>query len=451
MNSINRFLIIVRIAARNLVQAPRRTLWLALAIAMVTALLVLFQGISEGTRGHLLRSATTLSAGHVNVSGFYKTTPTDVTPLIEDGARARRIVEENTTGAVQIVDRQRGFASLITAGATMQAGVAGVDIEDETILADVLQLAEESEYVDDGRQEVVGDIQGLSRPNTAVIFAGQARRLDARVGDTITLRTQTFRGQANTVDVTVVAVAQDIGLLSNFAIFVPSRVVLDLYDLSDQTTGALLIYLEDIDRSEEVMDTLRAAFLSEDYTLLEHQPEPFFAKFETVSGEDWTGQRLDLTTWEDEISFLTWIVTALDTIAFLLIGILAIIIAVGMMNTMWISVRERTPELGTVRAIGMTRTGVLLLFAVEAFLLGLAASLAGAALGTAVAAAITAAQIPIPSDAVRAILLNDIFVLVVGLKQVLGAVIAMTLVMGLAAFFPAWRASRMQPVEAIHR
>ena len=78
-------------------------------------------------------------------------------------------------------------------------------------------------------------------------------------------------------------------------------------------------------------------------------------KFETVNREDWTGQKLDVTTWEDEISFMTWTLTALQGLSFVLIVILIAIIVIGIMNTMWIAIRERTREIGTLRAIGMQR------------------------------------------------------------------------------------------------
>ncbi|MFU8806116.1 MAG: ABC transporter permease, partial [Bradymonadaceae bacterium] len=283
-----------------------------------------------------------------------------------------------------------------------------------------------------------------------VIFANQARRLDVTVGDILTMRSQTFRGQTNTVDVTIVAVARDIGLMSNFAIFVPKETVLELYQLSPRTTGAVMVYLENIHNAEDVLGHLTEVLGKEGFEVMDHDAQPFFAKFDVVSGEDWTGQKLDLTTWEDEISFLMWILTALDTISFFLISILAVIIAVGMMNTMWIAVRERTKELGTIRAIGMTRRGVLILFMLEATLLGLLASTTGAILGALIAMSLHAAKIQVPIEAVQAILLSDTLQLATRPMHLIGAITALTLVTGLSALWPSIRAARLQPVEAIH-
>ena len=70
----------------------------------------------------------------------------------------------------------------------------------------------------------------------------------------------------------------------------------------------------------------------------------------------------------------------------MLVILLMVIVAVGIMNTMWIAIRERTREIGTLRAIGMQRTQVLWMFLIEAFLLGLAGTAAGRGLGAALSA-----------------------------------------------------------------
>jgi putative ABC transport system permease protein len=173
-------------------------------------------------------------------------------------------------------------------------------------------------------------------------------------------------------------------------------------------------------------------------------------KFDTVAGEDWTGQKLDLTVWSDEVSFLSWISTALDAISYTLVGILMVIIAVGIMNSMWISVRERTQEVGTVRAIGMTRFQVLKLFLSEALILGLFGTTIGSLCGAGLAAALNAARVSVESDALRAIMMSDTLHLAVSSGHVIRVILIFTLVTGLSALWPAYKASRLQPVTAIH-
>ena len=325
-----------------------------------------------------------------------------------------------------------------------------MEIDKEPKLPDVIKLAKESEYKEDGRDEVLGDIRRLAEPKTCLIFVGHAKRLEVGVGDVVTVTVPTGSGRTNTLDATVVAVAQDLGFMTGWAMFLNNQDVLDLYDISEDTTSAVMLYLDDPDRAEEVMGHLREVYEKEGYVLMDHDPQPFFMKFDTVMGEDWTGQKLDLTIWRDEVSFLTWVVTALDGISLFLVGILMVIIMVGIMNTMWISVQERTQEVGTIRAIGMTRTRVLLLFLTEALLLGLIATTLGALIGAGIAAGLDAAAIRLPFDAVKAIMMGDTLHLSVGLGQLVKAVVSFTLVTGLSALWPAFRASRMEPVTAMH-
>ena len=98
----------------------------------------------------------------------------------------------------------------------------------------------------------------------------------------------------------------------------------------------------------------------------QHRDKPFWMKFDGVKREDWTGQRIDVTSWEDEISFLSWTIKSFDAISNILVMVLLIIVVVGIMNALWMAIRERTGEIGTLRAIGMTRWKVLWMFNLEA-------------------------------------------------------------------------------------
>lgn len=439
----------LQLAARNLLQARRRTGLLALAIGLVTMLLVLLLSVSQGISDTLVTSATSLSAGHVNVSGFYKSTPSDASPIITDVARLRRIVEQNTPGLAYVVQRHRGWAKLVSESGAAQTGLTGLDLAEEERFFANLRLAFESEYVDGGRDEVVGDVTKLGEPHTALLFASQAKKLGVRVGDVVTIQTETFGGANNTADVTVVAVAHDMGLLSGFTTFVPTSLVLELYQLQPDTSGALWVYLDDIAEAEAVMVHLRDVLAGEGFEIMDHQPAPFFFKFDGVAGEDWTGQRLDLTIWRDEVSYLTWVITAFDTVTWMLIGVLVVIVAIGIMNAMWNAVRDRTREVGTMRAIGMQRGGVLALFLTEAALLGLGATTLGATLGALLAFGIDAMEVPVPIEAMEAILLSDRIVLSIRPGTLLQAILALTGFTALSALWPSWRASRVPPITAL--
>ena len=114
------------------------------------------------------------------------------------------------------------------------------------------------------------------------------------------------------MDVTVVAIFKNIGILSNWSAFISQDTLTKLFQLGRDSTGSFMIYLKDIERAETVMSILREKLKSEGYEVMEHDPRPFFTKFEVTAGMAWTGQRLDPTIWSDEVTFLMWVLTAVQ-------------------------------------------------------------------------------------------------------------------------------------------
>jgi putative ABC transport system permease protein len=428
---------LILIAVRNLAQHRRRTLLLGGAIAGVTALLVVLQGLSTGIRSTMLESATTLSSGHVNVGGFFKVTAGQGAPVVTEFPRLVEILQKEVPELDFVTERGRGWAKLIADdGSSTQLGLAGVDVTREAGLKRSLRIVE-------------GSLDGLAKPGTVLLFQTQAKKLNVKVGDALTISAPTGRGAHNTVDVTVVAVARDMGMLSSFNCFIHGASLRQLYQLKDDATGALHVYLKDMQSTKAVQERLRKRLAELGYPMMDADPRAFWMKFDVVNREDWTGQKLDITNWEDEISFVSWVLTALDALTFTLIFVLLVIIAVGVMNTLWIAIRERTREIGTLRAIGMQRRRVLMMFLVEALVLGLASTAAGALVAALLAAGLNAADIKL-AEAVQIITMSDTLFLEVTAASVLGAVAFVTLCTTLISLVPSFLAARMKPVTAMH-
>lgn len=442
---------LIHIALRNLVQARRRTLLLSLGLGIVAVMFVLLMSFSRSLGDSLLRTATTLTTGHVNIGGFYKSTPNKAATFITDRQRLREIVARETPGFTGLVDRYRGWAQIASETDSLQVGLAGLEIDEEPNLVELLSLAAESEYRQDGSDEVRGRVEDIGELGTIIIFASHARQLGVTVGDNLTVISQTPDGTTNTKDLRVVAVARDMSLLSNFMVFTDRGSLRELYSLPEDTTGAIHVFLDDPDDAPAALGVLREVLEREGYRVMEFQSAPFWNKFERVSGEDWIGLKLDLTTWRDEISYIAWILTVVDLLSIFLISVLVVIIAVGITNTMWISVRERTGEIGTLRAIGMARGRVLVMFLTEAAVLGFGSAFIGGGVGALIAIGLDAARLPIPRGPMRAFLMTDTFRLTVQPSHLVAAVVAITAVTALAALWPAIRASRLQPITAIHR
>ncbi len=425
----------LQIALRSLWQHKRRTLLLGGAIAGVTGLLVFMLGLFGGIQATLLESATTLMTGHVNVGGFFKVTSGQGAPVVVKANELYEEVEKEVPELEYAVMRGRGWLRLVSETGSLQAGVAGVDVSKELGLKRVLQMKE-------------GTVDGLKEPGTILLFDMQATKLGVHVGDVITLSAQTMRGVNNTADVRVVGVAQDMGLLSGFASFIPNVTLRNLYQMNDDTTGVLQLFLKDIRDVPKVEERLRKKLIDDGHEVMDNDPRAYWFKFDAVNREAWTGQKLDVTNWEDEVSFMNWTIKAIEILGRTLVLVLLVIIGVGVMNTLWIAIRERTREIGTLRAIGMKRRRVVLMFITESLALSIISTTIGAGIGLGLSALINAAHLHVPTSVQLFLMRNELQLAPNAGALINGVILVIACTTG-AALYPSYRASRLKPVTAM--
>ena len=149
-------------------------------------------------------------------------------------------------------------------------------------------------------------------------------------------------------------------------------------------------------------------------------------------------------TVEDQIGIIKQIIDAI-TYVLIFFGCIALLAAsIGIVNTLFMSVQERTKEIGLMKAMGMSRIKVFLLFSVEAMMLGFWGSLLGAL------AAIGVGRIAnnIASDTflkdLPGFALTDFPVLYVA-----AIIFVVMLIAFLAGTLPSRRAANQDPIEAL--
>ena len=121
------------------------------------------------------------------------------------------------------------------------------------------------------------------------------------------------------------------------------------------------------------------------------------------------------------------------------IGLLALLVGgIVVANTMMMSIYERTREIGTLRALGWRKRRILGQIVQESLLLCMVAALFGSALG--VVLLFLMARLPV---------MNSFLVAAWDVRIFVQAILMALLVGVVAGFYPAWRASRLQPVEAL--
>lgn len=157
----------------------------------------------------------------------------------------------------------------------------------------------------------------------------------------------------------------------------------------------------------------------------------------------------DLYPVTDMIAMNSTFFAALRTeklLTFLVIGLIVVVAALNIVSTLILMVMEKVRDIGTLIAMGATARGVMLVFMAQGVLIGLAGTALGCGVGLGLAWVLdTYRLVPLPAD------VYFIPYVPFHVRPVDFALIASTalVVSFLATIYPAWRASRLDPVEAL--
>jgi putative ABC transport system permease protein len=141
-----------------------------------------------------------------------------------------------------------------------------------------------------------------------------------------------------------------------------------------------------------------------------------------------------LMTQQDFLSLTSQIMGVLTIFLGGIAAISLLVGGIGIMNIMLVSVTERTKEIGIRKAVGALRRDILTQFLIEALMLSLVGGAIGVAFGWGLAALVG------PLIEIDAVMDLGIIGLATGFAAAVG------LIFGI---YPAWRAARMHPIEAL--
>ncbi|MCA9622436.1 MAG: ABC transporter permease [Myxococcales bacterium] len=413
------------IAYRSFIRQRRRSILSAAAISLSLALMLVFVGFADDGHTRMAEIGIRLGAGHVLVqgSGYQERQTLDlVVPDPAEVVATARLLPHVTDAVVRV-----NSGGLLQAGELSSAVlVSGVDPHLEP---QVSTVASADHRVSGDYLRARQDMPFTQGPADIYLGADLADRLEVGLGDRVVL-TVSPRGTAEPSSAAFrVRGTFRTGLreLDGGAAQIPLGEAQRLFDLGQSATQ-VAVMVDELDRSDATAAALAAS-------LGPH------------SG-------LEVLGWKVALRELYEAIVLDDLSMYLMMAIVFVVVAIGIFNTVLMSVAERTRELGVMMAIGTSKGQLFGIVLAEAAVLAVVAAAIGVGLGLMGHGYIATHGIDVGALAGGNYELAGI---TIGGKLYsrlsVGVVVRWTLVViGLviaSATYPAWRASRLEPVEAM--
>ncbi|MCK9169982.1 MAG: FtsX-like permease family protein, partial [Treponema sp.] len=156
-------------------------------------------------------------------------------------------------------------------------------------------------------------------------------------------------------------------------------------------------------------------------------------------------------TWKKASATFTSSVDGITGIFTVLVVILAVVVFIIIMNTMTVSVIERTAEIGTMRALGAEKNFIRRLFFNESISIGLLSSGIGSVVALICMAVINSFKFSIDNDTVKLILGGGLISFLPTVKNILGTILLITTGSVLANVYPLSAALKITPLKALSK
>lgn len=397
------------LALRNLLRQRRRAL-LALSIVCggVVAFLLaggfihwIFQDMRESTIHSQL--------GHIQITrpGYFREGLGDPYAYLlpDDTAEVERAVGSS----LRTVAPRLAFNGLLSKDdATVSFVGEGIDPAKEAPITRAITI-------------VAGQDLTSSGPESVLLGEGLAANLGAAPGDTVVLLATTAAGGINAVELSVAGIFATITKAYDDTVLrAPIDVARKLMRVEGATSWVVL--LDRTDETERVAGTLRQML---------------------------PGAQFEIIPWNELADFYNKTVELFSRQVGVVRILIALIVILSISNTLSMAVIERTGEIGTSMALGVRRSGILELFIFEGALLGLAGGVIGVALGYLFGGLVSIIGIPMPPPPGMA--RGYIGEIAISPALALDAFLLAFVTTLIASLFPAWKASRMNIVDALRQ
>jgi putative ABC transport system permease protein len=409
------------LALRSVRRNKRRSVLSGAMIATGVVAVIFTHAYIAGLQNLIVDSAIQIRHGALQVQRAGYQASQDLAPLDLDLPESELEAAIAAVPGVAAVSPRVRFVGLVTHGesSTVFSGL-GVDPDRDRRVCPRGPSSQAS-VGDAGKILHLSAGRGLRGDRDEVVLgAGLAEGLKARLGDTVTLLVQTQSGSMDAVDLEVVGIyLYDEPTENKHSLTLPLVTAQRVLHMKGRATG-LAIAVHD-----------RGAIAATAVALRAH--------LSTVV------PATEVLTWEDLSPYYRDVMHLQDRVLVVLMVVVFALLLAGVANTMLMSVFERTREIGTLLCVGFRRRRIVALFLCEGLTLGLVAGLVGLALGAGLVAYVHHVGLPFDIPAVGTILNRPTFDRGNAIMA-LGAAAATAVLAGL---YPAYRASRLRPADAL--
>ena len=407
----------IKLAWRNIWRNWRRTILTSLAVAFGMISIIFTYSYVEGITASIYRTLIETELGHVKIVSreflrLERIMPRDQlvynTQSIEDGI-------SSLPGISTMTERIKFRLILSSKDENEPALGVGINPEQEKNLFDLRQYLIQGSYFQGSLAEML-------------IGYGLAEKLGVGLGDELLAVTTDVNYSTYALSFTVTGIFKSgFTFMDKNFIYIPIAKAQEMLDC-DGAVHEILLLLEDAEKAKEIS--------SEILTFLK---------------ENGLNDTLTAVPWQDNF-FLTYLPFATVAIGSILL-IIMLIAALVILNTMLMAVVERTHEIGVIKSMGMRNGGVVALILVEATYIGLLGVFIGGLIGSGLSllAQNTGLNFTRMMEKMEfeIAFFSPIIYPKFTLGILLGAAVFCLATTLFAAIYPARKASRMEPVEAL--
>ncbi|RPI46409.1 MAG: ABC transporter permease [Betaproteobacteria bacterium] len=418
---------ILKIASRNLMRYRRRTLLTSALVVLGIVAVMVFVAVAGSFKAMMVGQITDSMLGHLQVHRRGYVASLDSLPL---NLNMPAGMADKVSGVLGSTPEVAAWTSRVKFGAGFSnfaetTNIRVVGIEPERELA-VTPLS-------------AGRVRG-GREGGAFLQKGEilvpellARGMKVKVGDTVVLIATNKDGSVNGKTLTVRGELASVTGPGGRDGYIHIEDARELLRMTTPEVSEIAVRLKDPEAAERVVTALEPALGA--------------SKSKDVQAKKaggGSGLGIEVHSWQRLTPFSN-IANMIDMMTLFIKIMLVSIVLISVMNVMVMAVYERIREIGTISAIGTPPRRVLSLFLAEGLILGLVGAVLGTGLSLLTIYGLNAAKLTFNFGQQQGLVLTPS----IGAQDVIVIAGIVVLVAVLASLQPAWKASRMDPVQAL--